>query len=191
MNGVRRLMVLVLFAGLAVGGLAGCGDDDDSADTPPPPTRLADPCRLVSATQLRRDLGVEFALRPAGEEVAEAEVEQMACSWVSIDPDAEDSADYLDRAVPRFIDVVVRRSESGGEFDGAAFIDELSTDPNASEVPELLATEEDATLADAAIVVGSSLFVLKGTVLMTISTDTDASLDELIPEVAQRILRRL
>ena len=190
MNGVRRLVVSVLVAGLAVVGLAGCGDDD-TADTPPPPTRLADPCRLVSATQLRRDLGVEFALRPAGDEVAEAEVEQMACSWVSVDPDAEDSADYLDRAVPRFIDVVVRRSEAGGEFDGAAFIDELSTDPDASEVPELLATEGDTTLADGAVVVGSSLFVLKDTVFMTISTDSEASLDELIPEVVQRILRRL
>jgi len=190
MNGVRRLMVLILFAGLAVGGLAGCGDDD-SADTPRPPTRLADPCRLVSATQLRRDLGVEFVQRPAGTEPTEAEVEQMACSWVSIDPEADDSADYLDREVPRFIDVVVRRSETGGEFDGAVFVEELSTDPNAAELPELLATEEDATLADAAVSVGSSVFVLKGDVLMTISTDSDAALDELIPEVVQRILRRL
>jgi hypothetical protein len=184
-------VALVLVAGLGVGGLAGCGGDDDSADQPPPPTRLADPCRLVSATQLRRDLGVEFALRPAGTEPTEAAVEQMSCSWVSVDPEADDSADYLDREVPRFIDVVVRRSETGGEFDGAVFIDELSTDPNAAELPELLASEADATLADAAVSVGSSVFVLKGDVLMTISTDSAASLDELIPEVVQRILRRL
>lgn len=182
--------MLVLVAGLAVGGLAGCGDDD-SADGPAPPTRLADPCRLVSSTQLRRDLGVEFTLRPAGTEPTEAAVEQMSCSWVSIDPEADESADYLDRDVPRFIDVVVRRSETGGEFDGAVFLDELSTDPDAAEVPELLASEADATLADEAVTAGSSLFVLKGDVLMTISADSAESLDELIPEVAQRILRRL
>lgn len=188
---LRRLFVALLLAGVGAGTLAACGDDD-SSDAVPPPTRLTDPCRLISATQLRQELGVEFSERSAGDPPpVEGEVTELSCSWISLDPEAEPSEDYLDEEVPRFIDVVVRKSDPDDGFDVAALMDEIAADAGATEVPELLATEEDATLADAAVAVGGSLFVVKGDVLMTISTDSAASLDQLMPEVVPRTLRRL
>lgn len=189
--GLYRILVACLLVGVGAGGLVACGDDD-SSDAVPLPTRLTDPCRLVTVTQLRQELGVEFSKQAAADPPPEGdEVVELSCSWISLDPEAELSEDYLDEEAPRFIDIVVRKTDPNGGFDAAALMDEMANDAEAVEVPELLATEDDPTLADEAVAVGGSLFVMTGDVMLTISTESAASLSELIPEVVPRALRRL
>ncbi len=52
-----RVALTVVAVLLAAAGLAACGDDDGSTPTALP-TRLRDPCQLVSTAQLRQELGV-------------------------------------------------------------------------------------------------------------------------------------
>lgn len=189
-GGPGRMVLFVAVILLVATGLAGCGGDDDDAVPSALPSRLPDPCRLISTAQLRQELGVEFSTRPAGDDPpAEEEITEVSCSWVSLDPEREPSGDYLDEDVPAFIDVVVRRD--GGSFDATEMMEEAAADPDAVKVRELVATEADPTLADAATAVGSTLFVLKGDVMLTVSTESPDSLNGLIAGIIERIVRRI
>lgn len=183
------LAVVLLFA-VATGGLAACGDDDDDAAVVPTPSRLPDPCRLISATQLRLEFGVDFSVQSADETPpSEEEVTELSCSWRILDPEVESSFEYLEEDVPTFIDVVIRRSGPDGSVD--AVMDEVSNDPGAVELPELVATGENITLADTAVAIGGTVFVMKGDVLLTVSTDSADTLDQLTGEVLERVIARI
>ena len=88
---LRRLLRRVAARCVGPADWPACGDDD-STDAVPLPSRLTDPCRLISATQLRQELGVEFSERSAEDPPpVEGEVTELSCSWISLDPEAEPS----------------------------------------------------------------------------------------------------
>ncbi len=188
---MRRWPIAVLAAGLLMGSLSGCGGDDGSSEADTVVRRLPDPCRLLSVSQLRRDLDQEFLLRPPAPDASEPSAYELACSWISVDEDTEQDEDFLEEPVNGFIDIVVRRSDPDTGFDAAEFFDEMTIGPDAQERSELLATEEKPTLGDAAVSVGPALYVRKGDVVLTVLTADVAALDDLIPEAVERVIRRL
>jgi hypothetical protein len=187
-GGVARSALLI---GLLAVGLAGCGGDDTTS-TVLPVSRLPDPCRLLSVTQLRQDLDVDFEMRAVSGDRPDRETTELGCSWIRTDAEGELNEDYLDDGATGFIDVVVRRSDDDTGFDAAEFYEEVAGDEQATERPELVGTDEATqSLADAAVSVGATLFVLKDDVVLTVSTDRAETLEELIPDIVERVIRRI
>ncbi len=171
--------------GLIVVGLAACSGGDGGGGDGSTGAPLSDPCRVLSVTQRGRDMAAKYSLEAVEPPAPDGSPDLETCSWVG--GDGEATEDYLDREATPFIDMAIRRSDPSTDFDAVTFFEAFAADPNAMERPELL-TGADSGQADQAVSVGSSLFVLKGDVVLSVHTGSSRHLDELIPDPIARVV---